>query len=160
MFPRIILVVMCLGSVGPFIFADEPPKYKPIDRKTIEAYERLGAKHGYFTVGYGWLRFSKAMEATIDGLPAFRFHVDYMQPADYMQPDSLQIDARLANLPSVDVPFGLVLPGPATDASLKHLHVHKNLTALSLRETQVTDAGLKDLKPFKNLEILDLVTRK
>ena len=43
-----------------------------------------------------------------------------------------------------------------TDAGLKELKHLKQLTSLSLWDTQVTDAGLKELKDFKQLTTLKL----
>ena len=45
---RTTIAILCLGWFVVLSRADEPPKYKPIDAKTIAAYEKLGAKYGEF----------------------------------------------------------------------------------------------------------------
>jgi hypothetical protein len=115
---------------------------KQIDPKTIEAYEKLGAKYG------GWVKDSKGWEfergekAAENGLPGFHF-----------------AEIPKAALPDVAVPFGLYLAHAdgVNDAFLKRLAHFKNLKTLDIAWTPVTAAGLKELAPLsKTLSTLGL----
>ncbi len=86
----------------------------------------------------------------------------------FIMPDEAT-DANLKDLPDLPFRFALILGGTGelshlklsndsevTDAGLNELKELKNLTELSLFNTNVTDAGLKELKDLKNLVRLDL----
>ncbi len=144
MFIRILIVILCLGCMANPSQTDEPSKSKPIDPKTIAAYEKIGAQHGGFAVDAdGSVRFTWIKEEAAHLLPGFRFL-------------ALR-DGVLAKMPPIEVPFGLDLHLPrASNAHLKELKGIKNLTTLDLQFTKVTDAGLKELKDLQDLAVLDL----
>ncbi len=152
--------------------ADESPKYKPIDRETIAAYEKLGAFSGGFEIrAFASLQFFAGKRGAAKRLPGFD-----LVPLN---------DGSLPKLPPVQVSFGirfhntkltdrgvkklkdlknLIALGlygtQVTDVGLTELTELKNLTTLSLGGTQVTDAGLKELKELKSLTMLDLSKHK
>jgi internalin A len=123
------------GLPAPPVAAE--PKYKPIDRETIAAYEKLGAT--YITLKVD--QYGNVIYRAVDGLPGFTFE---------RLPDE--------KLPPVSVPF--YLGCKATDGQLKALNNLVNLTHLELHSTQVTDAGLKELKGLNNLRWLSLMGSK
>ena len=47
---RTRFIILCLACLTLPALAEEPTKYKPIDAKTIEAYEHLGAGYGEFVI--------------------------------------------------------------------------------------------------------------
>lgn len=67
---------------------------------------------------------------------------------------------NLSTLPELPFPFALDLSRYCSDAILKHLGRHKNLTTLDLSFTEVTDEGLEHLAGLTNLTSLNLCYTK
>ena len=110
---------------------------KAIDRSTIARYEKLGAVYGGF-VNDG---FQAGREKAENNLPGFQFR-----------------QFPKAELPQVDVPFGLAFAVNSTvpDGGVRQLAGLKNLTVLSLYYAKVTSAGLKELAVLRNVAALNL----
>jgi hypothetical protein len=110
---------------------------KAIDRSTIARYEKLGAVYGGF-VNDG---FQAGREKAENNLPGFQFR-----------------QFPKAELPQVDVPFGLAFAVDSTvpDGGVRQLAGLKNLTVLSLYYAKVTSAGLKELAVLRNVAALNL----
>ena len=123
------------GGPEPQPIKSAEPKYKPIDRATIAAYEKLGAKYSTLKVD----EYGNVIYDAVDGLPGFTFE---------RLPDE--------KLPPVGVPFYLGCH-KAADGELKALNNLINLTHLELWYKQVTDTGLKELKGLNNLRWLSLL---
>ncbi len=143
MFTRTLIVILYVGCFGVASRADEAPKYKPIDRETVAAYEKLGARYGGFEVrAFGRITFWPGKKSAAKWLPGFA-----IVPAK---------DGTLPKLPPVQVPFGLDLYSTeVTDTGLNELKGLKNLTLLQFAGN-VKDAGLKEVKELKYLTVLDL----
>ena len=123
--------------------APKPPK--EIAKATSEAWTKRPFKMGFAgTDRSGAVVFTSSLGDLRGAVPAF-------------DAESATGDADLKDLPPADVPFGLRLSNSkVTDAALKALADHKNLTALELVFTKVTNAGLKDLAKLPNLTALNL----
>ena len=124
-----------------------PPKYNPVDKATVAAYEKFrGAHYGVLIPSEYKFHDREISDDDKDiangGLPGFKF--SFGLPDDKM--------------PSITVPHGMSLRSTKmTDADLAKLKGGKNLVWLDLSgNDQFANAGLKELAGLKSLQSLDL----
>lgn len=123
-----------------------PVKYKPVDKATLEAFEKLrGCTAGVLVPTDAFFKdrkfsYDEKEIAKGGGLPAFSF--------SFGLPDQ--------NLPPVGVPHGIEIGLIGADADLAKLKAMKNLVWLDLFSAKVTDAGVKELAGLKSLQSINL----
>src|SRR5262245_5293951 len=119
------------------------PPGQELPAETVAAWTKAGGVYGGFKADGAEWSFAARAPVAPGEVPAFRF---VQAPA-----------RRFADLPAVEVPFGLQLQRPAvTDAALRELAGLPQLQSLTLNYTGVTDAGLKELAALKQLRMLEL----
>src|SRR5262245_57959609 len=137
-FARCFVLLPALVLVCP-LFGEEK-KFKPIDDKTLAAWQKKGARAGgYYTAKNGATSFHLSKKISAKELPGFRF--------------DWTVNRSLKGVPVVVVHFGLELH-KIRDEELKHLADQRNLLRLAMMESSVTDEGLKHLTGMKDLQRL------
>src|SRR5262245_14520539 len=153
--PVVLLTVLGCGKKGdaPATTKEGPALVK--DREPSAAVAAAWRKAGGH---YGGMRMTRFGSLSL---------MPYDEPGAADRRDSLSADelpafgfnevpaGRLAELPAVGVPFGLLFE-KMTDDGLKKLVGLRQLKRLALLGSELTDAGLKELAKLSELEALDL----
>lgn len=142
------------GLLPTVIGQEKKPELKGLDKATVEAWEKRGFKATWMGVARypsvpilkdSWKLATSADPKDLEGaVPTFVLDREFVA----------KNKVTLADLPPVDVPFGLRLTsGPSPD-ELRHLAALKNLTRLDMGDTRLTDDDLKHLAELKGLTAL------